>query len=317
VPTKDYLAATLIAGKDNGLEIAFIERLVDALQRISGLSFQYQWVKQSKVGNVLVSGIDISAFYDLLRKAINEEPIDVIVQPADAAPKKFLLADMESTIIEQEMIDELAAMIGIGEKVAEITYCGMNGEIDFKESLKQRTALFAGQPASLLDKAMAKITPVPGAIALIKAMKEKGAPCWLVSGGFDYFAQIVAERYGFDRFFSNKLLIQNEKITGEVAEPILDGEGKKAILNQACSELGLTMHECLVVGDGANDIPMLSACNERGGLGIAYRAKPKVREAITHQVNHADLAALVAIAHPIGTTSGPFQHAFCNHSYAI
>ena len=200
---------------------------------------------------------------------------------------------MELTIIEQEMLDELAARIGIGEKTAEITRLAMNGELDFAAALKERVMLLKGQPASLLDEVAAKMTLTPGAQALLEAMKRAGGKAWLVSGGFTFFVKKIAEQVGFDAFYCNDLKLEDGIITGEVALPILDKNSKKDLLEKACTAYGCTLAESLSVGDGANDVPMLQACHTGGGLGVAYHAKPKVREVIPNQINHGDLSALI------------------------
>jgi phosphoserine phosphatase len=228
-----------------------------------------------------------------LSAQIADQPIDVLVQPVHSRRKKLLLADMESTIIEQEMLDELADMIGQRATVAAITRRAMNGELDFAAALRERVALLKGQPERLLIDAAKKITLMSGAAALVQAMKAQGAQCWLVSGGFTCFAAEVAQKLGFDRFFANELLVREGKIVGTVTEPILDRNTKKARLMRACFELKITPADCLAVGDGANDIPMLEACNKGGGLGVAFQAKPKVRDAVPNQINHGDLSALV------------------------
>lgn len=228
-----------------------------------------------------------------LAALIGDRPIDVIVQPVATRRKKFLLADMESTLIEQELLDEMAAMLGFGAKVAEITRRGMNGELDFAESLKARAALFKGQPASLLDAAAQRITLMPGAVKLVTAMKRAGAQCWMVTGGFTCFTGAVAQRLGLDRVIANELIVRDGVLTGEVGMPIVDRNTKKEVLEQACRELNLTLADCVTVGDGANDLPMLQTCNAGGGLGVAYHAKPAVRAVIPHQVNHSDLRLLM------------------------
>lgn len=220
-------------------------------------------------------------------------PFDVIVQPVATRHKKILIADMESTIIEQEMLDELAAHIGVGEKVADITRRAMNGELDFAAALIERVGLLKGQPASLLDDVAARMTLMPGAQSLVDAMKRAGGKAWLVSGGFTFFVKKIAEQIGFDEFFANDLLVEGGFITGEVAFPILDKNTKKNLLEKACAAYGCTLAESLAVGDGANDVPMLQACNTGGGLGVAYHAKPRVREIVASQINHSDLSALI------------------------
>jgi phosphoserine phosphatase len=220
-------------------------------------------------------------------------PFDILTQSAATRRKKILIADMEATIIEQEMLDELAAEIGIGEKVADITRRAMNGELDFTAALTERVALLKGQPESLLTKLASRMTVMPGAQQLVAAMKQSGAHCWLVSGGFTCFVKIIAEQLGFDRFYANDLVVENDVLTGQVRLPILDKSSKTHFLKQACHEYGCALINTLAVGDGANDIPMLQACHEGGGLGIAYHAKPKVRGLIPNQINCSDHSALI------------------------
>jgi len=220
---------------------------------------------------------------------------DLFIQPVATRRKKLLIADMESTIIEQEMLDELAAKIGIGAKVADITRRAMNGELDFAAALTERVGLLKGQPESLLDEVAAYMTFSAGAQELVSAMKRAGGKAWLVSGGFTFFIKKIAEHLGFDRFFGNELVIEKGIITGEVALPILGKEAKKTFLEMACAEYGYILAETLAIGDGANDVPMLQVCNAGGGLGVAYRAKPNVRAVIPHQINHCDLSALIYV----------------------
>jgi len=217
----------------------------------------------------------------------------LLIQPTATRRKKILIADMESTLIEQEMLDEMAAAIGIGEKVADITRRAMNGELDFEAALKSRVKLLKGQPESLLHDVAGRITLMPGAETLILGMKKAGGRCWLVSGGFTFFVKKIADQLGFDRFFANDLMVENGVITGEVKTPILDKNSKKTLLEQACATYGCTLAECVAVGDGANDVQMLQACDAGGGLGIAFHAKPAVRAIIAPQINHADLTALI------------------------
>jgi phosphoserine phosphatase len=229
----------------------------------------------------------------MAQQILADHRADCIVQPAAGRQKKLLIADMESTIIEQEMLDELAETIGLRDKVAAITARAMNGELDFGAALKERVGLLRGLPATVLDDVAQRITLMPGADALLAVMKGKGATAWLVSGGFTCFAKPVAERLGFDRVFANELVIRNGTITGEVAQPILDKNSKKHLLEKASKELGLSLAQSIAVGDGANDIPMLSACSEGGGLGFAFHAKPNVRAVIAHQINHSDLRTIL------------------------
>ncbi|MBV8060040.1 MAG: phosphoserine phosphatase SerB [Alphaproteobacteria bacterium] len=228
-----------------------------------------------------------------LQMMTSDLPCDLFVQHAERRRKKFLIADMESTVIQEEMLDEVAGLMGVRAEVASITYRSINGEMDFIDAISARVALFAGRPSSLLDEAAKRITLTPGAADLIEGMKKSGARCWLVTGGFAIFADIVAHRLGFDRFYANRLAFQNGLIAGTLHHPVLDREAKRNYLLAGCSELRIDLADAAAVGDGANDIPMLSTCADRGGLGVAYHAKQRVREEITDQVNHGDLRALL------------------------
>jgi len=285
--------ATLISGGLGDLEESLVVHYAALLRSHGGNDVRYQWLRRGKSVDVFCSDLDVETLREHFRIAIPAQAFDIIVQPVANRRKRLLIADMESTMIEQEMLDEIAALLGLHDKVAKITFRAMNGELDFAASLRQRVELLAGQPVSLLEEAARCITPMRGAAALVATMKRHGAQCWLVTGGFSCFANSVGERLGFDKVFSNHLEIESGKITGRLGLPILDKNSKKASLEQACRDQGLTLADCLAIGDGANDVPMLQACNEGGGLGVAYHAKPVVRAVVPHQINYADLSALI------------------------
>ncbi len=286
-------AITLVAGPEGRLSETVLADCGSLLSKQGGTAIRHIWHKTDEAADLFCLNLSAEAIYTILRPILTSLTIDIIVQPTIHRRKKLLLADMESTIIEQEMLDELAAMIGIGEKVADITRRAMNGELDFNAALKERVAMLAGQHENLLSKAASKITMMGGAKELINAMKGQGAQCWLVSGGFTCFAEKIGKLLGFDRVFANELIIADHKIVGTVTEPILDKNGKKDLLDQARRELSIQPTECLAIGDGANDIPIITACNAGAGLGIAYHAKPAVRAVTPHQINYADLTTLV------------------------
>jgi phosphoserine phosphatase len=196
---------------------------------------------------------------------------------------------MESTIIRQEMLDELADMVGIKDRVADITWRAMNGEIDFKDALRERVALLAGLPAAMLEAAQARVTLMPGARALVATMRAQGARCVLVSGGFKVFTARVRDEVGFDADQANDLEIADGKLTGRPVEPILDKDAKLAALMRIAGENRIPLRETLAVGDGANDLPMLQAA----GLGVAYHAKPAVAAGARARIDHGDLTALL------------------------
>lgn len=227
---------------------------------------------------------------DAVRADLDGMGIDVNVVPAAGRTKRLLLADMDSTMIRQECIDELADVAGVGEQVATITARAMNGEIDFEGALRERVALLAGLDAGMIDRVIAeRITMMPGGAVLVRTMKAHGARAALVSGGFTAFTSAVAARLGFDENRANTLLIKNGRLTGRVGEPILGREAKVTALRQISAAMGIEPADVIAVGDGANDLDMLRLA----GMGVALHAKPAVQAAARLRVNHGDLTALL------------------------
>ena len=226
---------------------------------------------------------------------IGAEPIDLAVVPDKHRRKMLLVADMESTIIEQECLDELAEYVGLREKVAAITERAMRGELDFATALNERVGLLKGLDSRVLDEVYEKrVTLMPGAETLVATMKANKAFCALVSGGFTFFTEKIAKRLGFDAHQANTLEIADGKLTGRVVAPILGREAKLAALQQFARQRKLKAEQTLAVGDGANDLDMLGAA----GLGVAFRAKPKVQQSVAALpngavINHGDLTALL------------------------
>lgn len=228
---------------------------------------------------------------NFIQPFVHARKLDVIVQ-ADvgmARRKKLLFADMESTIIKEEMLEELAAQVGLRDKVQEITQRAMNGELDFRAALQERLALLKGLPTSVLDELSAKMTVMGGARELVATMRAQGSHCVLVSGGFRVFTGKIARELGFHAEHGNELALADGKIAGVLAEPVLDKNGKLAILKETTAGQGLNIADALAVGDGANDIPMLL----EAGIGIAYHAKPAVLEQAKHCLRFADLRGLL------------------------
>ena len=225
-------------------------------------------------------------------QGLQEMGLDLIVQPAEGRRKKMLLADMDSTMIGQECIDELADMAGVGPRVAEITKRAMNGELDFEGALIERVGLLKGLPEAVIDKVLAeRITFTPGGRELIATMKANGGYAALVSGGFTAFTTAVARELGFDEHRANTLLAEDGTLTGNVASPILGREAKIAALEEITARLGLSHADVMAVGDGANDLGMLNLA----GAGVALHAKPAVAAQCDIRINHGDLTALLYI----------------------
>jgi len=216
--------------------------------------------------------------------------VDLAVQPAEGRRKRLLIADMDSTMIDQECIDELAAEAGVGPRVAQITARAMNGELDFEGALRERVGLLAGLPEAVVAKVLAtRITDASGGRTLLATMKAHGGHAVLVSGGFTAFAEPVAARLGFDQSRANVLLAEAGRLTGKVAEPILGREAKVATLQDTTARLDLTPQDAIAVGDGANDLGMLHLA----GMGVALHAKPAVAARCDLRINHGDLTALL------------------------
>ncbi|MCF6326125.1 MAG: phosphoserine phosphatase SerB [Devosiaceae bacterium] len=228
---------------------------------------------------------------NIAKEMIAEYPIDVVLLPKENRRKKLLLADMDSTMIEQECIDELADVLGIKEKISDITTQAMNGELDFTQALSTRVMLLKGLDLSQIKQVRREnITLSPGGRVLVKTMKEYGAYCELVSGGFSIFADFFAKRIGFDNATANLLEFdENKQLTGKVIPPIVDAKTKTDRLKTLIEELGISPLSTIAVGDGANDLPML----KQAAMGVALHAKPSVSAAAPFSLKHADLSALL------------------------
>lgn len=225
-----------------------------------------------------------------LRGAIGTVPVDVAIQPLAHRRKKLLIADMDSTIIEQECIDEIAAFAGLKPKISAITERAMRGEIEFDSALRERVGLLKGlEEEVLLQVIRERITLMSGARALVQTMKKNGAFCALVSGGFNFFTSRIAAMTGFDVDQANRLEIEKGKLTGQVGEPILGRDAKLVALRHYRQTMNIAIEDTMAVGDGANDLKMII----EAGLGIAYRAKPVVAAQANIRIDHADLTALL------------------------
>jgi phosphoserine phosphatase len=237
------------------------------------------------------NGVDAEAATAAARMALGNSAIDVVAQPDAGRKKRLLVADLESTLIENEMLEEIADFLGLRETVAAITRRAMNGEIDFAAALRERVALLKGLPASVLDEAGARIRIVPGARALIATMRANGAYCALVTGGFGIYSRRIRAELGLDADFANEIEIADGRLTGQVRAPIFGRAQKLETLQRLARERALPLDATLAVGDGANDLAMIEAA----GLGVAFHAKPAVAAASRTRIDHADLTALLYV----------------------
>lgn len=277
--------ATLIAARR--LSSGDISSAEDALREHGIEPMGRSWIESDEACDILFSADPVLA-KTALQGLI--PGVDLVVQGEAGRRKRLLVADMDSTMITVECIDELADYAGCKAEVAEVTERAMRGEIDFEAALRERVTLLKGLEEAVLDRCHAeRVRITPGARALVRTMRREGAYCLLVSGGFSRFADQVASAVGFNLAASNRLLIEEGRLTGLVEEPILGAEGKLEALVNAAARQQVDLADCLAVGDGANDIPMLQAA----GLGVAYHAKPKVAAAAEARIEHGDLSALL------------------------
>jgi phosphoserine phosphatase len=286
------LVATLICNPANP---ALDATIVDGALAVLPSPGQARWLFDEVAVDIpfdyqVKSPDDIKVIATRLQAARGDLPIDIVVQPVAARRKKLFLADMDSTMIRQECIDELADFAGLRARVAGITERAMRGEIEFEPALRERVALLKDLPVSAVDEVLAKrITPTPGGRELVMTMRANGAYTCLISGGFTLFTGAVAAMIGFQENRANQLGIENGKLTGEVIEPIVGRAAKLAALIELTESFDLDDIDTLVTGDGANDLGMIQAA----GLGVAYHAKPAVAAAAAARIDYGDLTALL------------------------
>ena len=279
--------ATLVANPSNPvLTPALAEKAAEAMA-----SSRLYWLADGIACDIpLPDGTDAIEAERLIRVVLTGSPVDVAVQDAETRRKSFLIADMDSTMIGQECIDELAAEVGLKDQVSQITARAMNGEIAFEPALRERVALLKGLPISVVDDVIARrITLTPGGRELIATMRARGGYAALVSGGFTVFTAPIAAMLGFDENRANILIEQDGVLTGEVAEPILGKQAKVDSLFEIAGRLGISASDAIAVGDGANDLGMLGAA----GSGVALHAKPAVAAEAKIRIDHGDLTALL------------------------
>lgn len=280
------MVLTLIAGVRGR---SSLPRLAPPIAATLGIRSEPSWLAPGEACDLVLDATCPARVEETARALIKGAGIDVLVQPIAGRRKQLLVADLESTIIENEMLDELAEPLGLGPQVSEITRRAMNGEMDFIAALEARVALLKGIEARVLEEAAGRIRLTPGAHALVSTMRRGGAATALVSGGFAVFAEPVAAALGFDRVVANRLDLVQGRIAGTVRPPIVTRETKREVLLALAAELGIAPAQTIAVGDGANDLPMLAAA----GIGIAFHPKPMVAKIARWRLDHADLTGLL------------------------
>jgi phosphoserine phosphatase len=281
---------TLIAGHGvDGLDSSLVFEVRGALRAMGAEVGPADWLSPERACDLAFTGLETAQADSIATRILEGWAVDVVAQDAEGRRKRLLVADMDSTMVTGETLDELADFAGLKDHIARITARAMNGEIGFEAALRERVGLLKGLPEDCLAKTWDLIEFTPGAHALVRTMTHHGAFAVLVSGGFRFFTSRVREACGFHRDIANELMIENGQLTGQVGDTIIGREAKLATLNAVSAELGITPHLAVAVGDGANDLDMLRAA----GLGVAFHAKPVVAAEARVRVDHGDLTALL------------------------
>lgn len=281
---------TLIADPaSRDLNLADIQAVREGLRATGAEVDGHRWLAEHAAADLPYRGITPSSAGDAARRAVADRPFDVAAQPEAGRRKAVLVADMDSTIVTGETLDEMSEAVGLKERIAEITRRAMNGELNFEEALRERVGMLTGLKQADVTATLDRVELSRGAKTTIATLKRHGVTCALVSGGFTAIAEPVAEWCGFDRVVANRLIIQDGALTGEVAEPIVGKQAKLATLSEMARTRGVHESAVASIGDGANDLPMLLAA----GLGVAYRAKPSVKAEARFALEHGDLTGLL------------------------
>ncbi|MFV0256563.1 phosphoserine phosphatase SerB [Candidatus Liberibacter solanacearum] len=283
------LIATLITHRSNSiLNNSLVKQIMQTVN-----SSMFYWLADSISCEIILPPHGtIDHYKQKILSIIADKPIDIVIHRHENRRKILLIADMDSTMIEQECIDELADTIGIKEQVSRLTSRAMNGEMPFQDSLRERVSLLKGISTKIIYSLIEKrITYTPGGYELVNTMKKNGAFTLLVSGGFTIFAHVIAQHLGFNHYYANNLIEKNEILTGEVLEPILDRESKSKILLETTKNLYINPEDAIAVGDGTNDLDMI----KMAGYGVAFHAKPALAEQAKIRIDHSDLESLLYI----------------------
>ncbi|GAB5388079.1 MAG: phosphoserine phosphatase SerB [Alphaproteobacteria bacterium] len=293
-PAGPALLLTLIA-TDRLPPIAddLVSAIIAGIEEAGGHVGDITWIEPGRAVDIPVQGLPKdSHLRPVVTEKLGDAQVDAVIQSNPRRDVKLLISDMDSTIIQEESLDELAAQFDLKDEIAAITEKAMRGEMDFAEALRTRVAMLKGAPEQALLAVDERLTYMPGARRMVRGFRDAGVRCLLVSGGFTHFTTGVAQQLGFHDSWGNRLIIDHGFLTGEVGDPIRGGDEKRIVLMEQCFENDIDPDETLAVGDGANDIPMLEAA----GLGIAFHAKPAVVYAAPAAIVHSDLTALLYIA---------------------
>jgi len=288
-----HLVLTLIGPSDGDcLTHSLVDNARTALARASAEPGEVCWLAPGCAADIFCTGDDINRLEEAVRQSLGVVPVDIVLQPSAGRRKKLLVADMDSTMITVECIDELADVAGVGPHVAAITERAMRGEIDFEGALRERVGLLQGMHRKVLRQTFeTRVNLTPGGRELVMTMRAAGAYTALVSGGFTYFTDRVSQLAGFQYNAANRLVFVDDRLTGHVADPIVGADMKRQTLRRLVAERGIAMADSLAVGDGANDLPMI----KEAGLGVAFHAKPIVDAAAGARIRHGDLTALLYV----------------------
>jgi phosphoserine phosphatase len=267
-----------------------VKAVKELLLSKGSIACSVRWLSKHIAVDISFNRVPIKVANESVRKILYGVPVDVNIQKVEERRKKILIADMDSTIIMNESLDDIAGFAGLKDQIEPITEQAMRGEIDFELALLKRVQLLAGQPETLINHFLTNAVKItPGASCLVKTMKLNGAITALISGGFSSITNPIACKLGFDINLGNQLLIKEGKLTGDISFPIVNSQTKLDTLIAITRENNISINDTMAVGDGANDIPMI----KNAGIGVAFRAKPKVKEAAPFSIDHGDLKALL------------------------